>query len=128
MSIAFGWGKDLPVGSGWFPPLFTFATKGCCNVSLLGASPAQLRSWGYSVVSVPSVDDRIQRCLGRRGVAHTECWAELDQYLMSEVVTYVPYASALETHVVSDRVIEYSFDQFAAAPAFDRIAVTSGSG
>jgi peptide/nickel transport system substrate-binding protein len=128
MSIAFGWGKDLPVGSGWFPPLFTFATKGCCNVSLLGASPAQLRSWGYSVVSVPSVDDRIHRCLGRRGVAHTECWAELDQYLMSEVVTYVPYASALETRVVSDRVIEYSFDQFAAAPALDRIAVNSGSG
>jgi peptide/nickel transport system substrate-binding protein len=127
MSIAFGWGKDLPVGSGWFPPLFTFATKGCCNVSLLGASPAQLRSWGYSVVSVPSVDDRIQRCLGRRGVAHTECWAELDQYLMSEVVTYVPYASALETHVVSDRVIEYSFDQFAAEPALDRIALAPGS-
>jgi peptide/nickel transport system substrate-binding protein len=127
MSIAFGWGKDLPVGSGWFPPLFSFASEGCCNVSLLGASPAQLRSWGYSVASVPSVDDRIQRCLGRRGVAHTECWAELDQYLMNEVVTYVPYLSILQSHVVSDRVIEYSFDQFAAEPALDRIALAPGS-
>jgi peptide/nickel transport system substrate-binding protein len=127
MSIAFGWGKDLPVGSGWFPPLFTFASKGCCNVSLLGASPEQLRSWGYSVASVPSVDDRIRLCLGRRGVAHTECWAELDQYLMNEVVTYVPYSSVLQSHVVSDRVIEYSFDQFAAEPALDRIALAPGS-
>jgi peptide/nickel transport system substrate-binding protein len=127
MSIAFGWGKDLPVGSGWFPPLFSFSSEGCCNVSLLGASPAQLRKWGYSVVSVPGVDDRIRRCLGRRGVAHTECWAELDQYLMNEVVTYVPYARPLHTHVVSERVIEYSFDQFAAEPAPDRIALAPGS-
>jgi ABC-type transport system substrate-binding protein len=127
MSIAFGWGKDLPVGSGWFPPLFSFASEDCCNVSFLGATPAQLRSWGYSVASVPGVDDRIRLCLGRRGVAHTECWAELDQYLMSEVVTYVPYASTLETHVVSDRVIEYSFDQFAAESALDRIALAPGS-
>jgi peptide/nickel transport system substrate-binding protein len=127
MSIAFGWGKDLPVGSGWFPALFSFSSEGCCNFSLLGASPAQLRKWGYSVASVPSVDDRIRRCLGRRGVAHTECWAELDQYLMNEVVTYVPYTSRLQTRVVSDRVIEYSFDQFAAEPAFDRIALAPGS-
>jgi peptide/nickel transport system substrate-binding protein len=126
MSIAFGWAKDLPVGSGWFPTLFS--SEGCCNASLLGASPAQLRKWGYSVASVPSVDDRIRRCLARRGVAHTECWAELDQYLMNEVVTYVPYARPLQTHVVSERVIEYSFDQFAAEPALDRIALAPGSG
>jgi len=128
MAIGFGWGKDLPVGSGWFPPLFDSAaiSRGCCNL-MLGASPAELRTWGYSVTSVPGVDDRIRLCLSRRGVAHTECWAELDQYLMNEVVTYVPYISMLHTQVVSERVVEYSWDQFAAAPALDRIALAPGS-
>jgi len=128
MSIGLGWGKDLPVGSGWFPPLFDSAgLSACCNVSMLGATPAQLRMWGYSVTSVPSVDDRSRLCLGRRGVAHTECWVELDQYLMTEVVTWLPYMSPLHTQVVSERVIEYSFDQFGTAPALDRIALVPAS-
>jgi hypothetical protein len=35
--------------------------------------------------------------------------------------------TVLHSHVVSDRVIEYSFDQFAAEPALDRIALAPGS-
>jgi hypothetical protein len=46
---------------------------------------------------------------------------------MNEVVTYVPYISMLHTQVVSERVVEYSWDQFAAAPALDRIALAPGS-
>ena len=83
--------------------------------------------WGYSVPSVPSVDDGARLCLSRRGVSHTECWAELDQYLMTEVVSWLPYMSPLHTQVVSERVIEYSFDQASAAPALDRIALAPGS-
>jgi hypothetical protein len=76
---------------------------------------------------VPSVDDRLQACLERRGVARTECWAELDQYLMTEVVSRVPYLFMEQTEVVSERVDAYSFDQFAALPALDRIALAPGS-
>jgi hypothetical protein len=127
MAIGFGWAKDLPVGSGWFQPLFVSEGLGETNPSLLGANPAQLRRWGYSVSSVPSVDDRVRLCLSRRGVAQTECWAELDQHLTSEVVTWVPYMSIEHTQVVSERVVGYSYDQFAALPALDRIALEPGS-
>lgn len=125
MSIGFGWAKDLPVGSSWFADLF--GSAGCCRPSPLGASPAQLRMWGYSVTSVPGVDDRIRLCLSRRGVAYTQCWAELDQYLTTEVVTWIPFMSMQRTHVVSERVVAYSFDQSFAEPALDRIALAPGS-
>jgi hypothetical protein len=77
--------------------------------------------------SVPSVDDRFQLCLGRRGAAQTECWAELDQYLTTEVVTWIPYLNMEHTQVVSERVVAYYFDQFGALPALDRIALAPGS-
>jgi len=56
-------------------------------------------------------------------VAKIECWAELDQYLMTEVVSRVPYVFMEHTQVVSERVVAYSFDQFAGLPALDRIAI-----
>jgi len=126
IAIGYGWGKGLPVGSDWFSQFLAEAI-GDSSPSFLGATPAQLRAWGYTVTSVPSIDDRAQLCLIRRGVAHTECWAELDQYLMTEVVTWLPYTSPLYMQVVSERVVEYSFDQAWAAPALDRIALAPGS-
>jgi peptide/nickel transport system substrate-binding protein len=127
MAIPYPWGKDYPDGAGWFQGLFEAPAIPGSNVSLVGASPGQLRKYGYTVTSVPSVDDRLQACLERRGVARTECWAELDQYLMTEVVSRVPYLFMEQTEVVSERVVEYSFDQFAALPALDRIALAPGS-
>lgn len=127
MGIAYPWSQDYPEGGGWFQGLFDRSGLEYANTSLLGAAPGQLRGWGYSVASVPSVDDRIQVCLARRGVARTECWAELDQYLMTEVVSRVPYMVTARAHVVSERVVAYSFDQFSGGPALDRIALAPGS-
>jgi hypothetical protein len=93
----------------------------------LGATPAQLRRWGNAVRSVPSVDDRIQACSQRRGATRTACWAELDQYLMTEIVPWVPYMISESAVAVSERVVAYSFDQFSALPALDRIALAPGS-
>jgi peptide/nickel transport system substrate-binding protein len=126
MGIPSPWGKDYPEGAGWFVGLFDSSALGASG-SPVGASPAQLRKWGYSVSSVPSVDDRIRACLSRRGVAKIECWAELDQYLMTEVVSWLPYMSLDHAQVVSERVVGYSFDQFDALPALDRIALQQGS-
>ena len=128
MAIGAGWFKDFPNGAGWFSPLFGAASLGGFpNHSLLGASAQQLRGWGYSVMSVPSVEDRLAACATRRGSAQTECWAELDQYLMTEVVPWVPYMFVNHLHVVSERVVGYSFDQFGTQPALDRIALAPGS-
>ncbi|MDP9301419.1 MAG: ABC transporter substrate-binding protein [Actinomycetota bacterium] len=127
IEIAYPWGKDYPDGAGWFQGLFNASAIPGSNTSLLGATPQQLREWGYSVTSVPSGQERLQVCLERRGVARTECWAELDQYLMTEVVPRVPYMSMSHSQVVSERVVSYSFDQFAGLPALDRIALAPGS-
>jgi hypothetical protein len=48
---------------------------------------------------------------------------ELEQFLMIEVVSRVLYMSTEHAEVVSERVVAYSFDQFAALPALDRIAI-----
>lgn len=127
IGIAWGWGKDYPEGTGWFLTLFDSVGLEGSNTSLVGASPGQLREWGYEVTSVPSVDDRFDACQQRWGVARTQCWAELDQYLMTEVVPNVPYMFMEHLQVVSERVVGYSFDQFASLPALDRIALAPGS-
>ena len=96
-----------------------------CRYSLVGATAEQLHQWGYSVSSVPSVDDRIHECsLG--GERQARCWSELDMYLMEKVVPIAPYAEEKVIQVVPPRVLKYSFDQFANSPAFDQIAVGAG--
>jgi peptide/nickel transport system substrate-binding protein len=121
------WRADFPEGIGWFLGLYDGSgLDGCCNFSLLGASPEELSKWGYEVMSVPSVDDRFEACQQRRGVARTQCWAEYDQHLMNEVVPRVPYMFMEYALVVSERVTRYSFDQFTMVPALDQIALAPG--
>ena len=127
MGIAYPWAQDYPDGGGWFSPLFDRSGLEAANTSLLGASPAELRDWGYEVTSVPGVDDRIQLCLGRRGEARTQCWAELDQHITTEVVSWIPLIFTEHAQVASERVAAYSFAQFPGIPALDRIALTPGS-
>ena len=38
----------------------------------MGASPDQLRKWGYSTTSVPSVDQHVADCLSRVGSSQLE--------------------------------------------------------
>lgn len=130
MGIAYPWGQDFPEGAGWFSPLFDRSgLEGAypSNTSLVGATPDQLHGWGYSVTSVPGVDDRIELCLARRGAARVQCWAELDQYLTTEVVSRVSYWITENATVVSERVVAVSFDQLTSLPALDRIALAPGS-
>lgn len=130
MIVTFGWGALLPVASTWFDGLVTssgFGGDSNANPSMIGATPAQLREWGYGVTSVPSVDDRFRTCLQGSGSDQLACWAHLDQYLTNEVVPMIPYAEAEHAQTLSRRVTSYSFDQFADMPALDRIALARGS-
>ena len=98
----------------------------CLNFSLLGATPDQLDRWGYEIGSVPSVDDRIARCVGEPDASRrSACWAELDVYLMEEVVPWVPLMVGTQGRVVSPRVeLPVSMDEFGRLPALDRVSVT----
>jgi peptide/nickel transport system substrate-binding protein len=121
-----GWGKDYADGVTFGEPLFSSAGlwESCCNYSLLGASAEQLKGWGYDVTEVPSVDDKVDECSALEpGDERFQCWAELDQQVMEEIVSMVPYLFDNSVDIISDNVVNYSFDQFAGLAAFDSLAV-----
>jgi peptide/nickel transport system substrate-binding protein len=124
LAITLPWGRDYLNGSTFFLPLFTSASIGeGVNHALLGATPQQLRRWGYPVKSVPGVDERMNSCLVEVGQAQLRCWADLDQYLMESVVPWVPFQIDNHVDVVPARIVRYSYDQFGALPALDQIAL-----
>jgi peptide/nickel transport system substrate-binding protein len=127
--ISFGirFNKDYPTAAGFIPGLFSGeALTGGGAPSLLGATPAQLAEWGYSVASVPSIDDRIAAC--RAEIREpVECWARLDQYLMEEIAPAVPLLFGEAAWIVSERVSETSFAQATIWPALDRFVLAAES-
>jgi hypothetical protein len=124
------WGLDYPNGSTVFVPLTHSRALGRpdnVNFFLLGASAEQLERWGYAVRSVPSVDDRIERCLSLPGRDQPPCWAELDTYLMNEIVPAIPLFFEIRRESTSSRVERYSWDAANSYPALDRISLVPGS-
>jgi peptide/nickel transport system substrate-binding protein len=127
--LAPGWGKDYANATTFAEPLFGNASIGpdsCCNYSLVGATPEQLQGFGYEVTEVPSVDEEIDACEPLIGDEQTQCWAELDELLMNEVVPWVPYLFDNYVKVVSERVLNYTFDQSAGLPALEKFALVDG--
>ena len=118
-----GWGKDYLNASSFFEPLFSSSRIGRDNWSLTGASADQLRKWGYSVRSVPSVDDRIGDCLRQTGRAQVECWTALDQYLMETVVPWIPFLAENHIQVIPARIENFSYDQMTTTPALEQISL-----
>jgi len=123
------WGKDYAAGYTFAGPLFGSESlyPSCCNYNGLGATSAQIKKWGYTdVTSAPSVDDRITACAKTpAGDALFQCWADFDKYLMEEVVPFAPYLFDNSVDIVSDNVVNYSFDQFAGLAAFDQMALAN---
>jgi peptide/nickel transport system substrate-binding protein len=128
LAIFTAWGKDFLNASTFVTPNFSSEGIPGFNTSLVGATPAQLRKWGYDVTSVPSIDDKIDECLALVGEVQVRCWAETDQLLMEEVIPWVPYVFENKVQLVSRRVVAYSFDQSAGFPALDRVAVSDDAG
>jgi ABC-type transport system substrate-binding protein len=122
------WGKDYPAGYTFAGPLFDSSSlwPSCCNYMGLGATPDQIKEWGYTgVTSVESVDDKIAACGKAEGDALFQCWADFDTFLMEDVVPYAPYLFDNSVDITSDNIINYSFDQFAGLAAFDQLAVAN---
>jgi peptide/nickel transport system substrate-binding protein len=123
------WGKDYPDGFTFGPPLFgqdAIGPESCCNDPMVGVTSDMLAERGYdSSIPVPSAEEQIDTCIPLAGDQRLECWAQLDRYLMEDVVPWVPYLFDNNVVVVSDRVVAWSFDQFAGLPALDRLALAS---
>jgi peptide/nickel transport system substrate-binding protein len=122
------WFADYPNGTQFFTPLYASgAIDACCNSTLVGASADQLRALGRDPVPVPSVDDRIDACQISTGIEQTRCWAQLDQFMMEQVVPVVPILIPGIQTPYSTRVLHASIDQWTADPALDQVALELGS-
>jgi peptide/nickel transport system substrate-binding protein len=123
--LAPAWGKDFPDGYTFADPLFGSAAlfPSCCNYQMTGASPEFLKDNGYEVTEVQSVDAEITEANQQTGDARFQAWADLDTLLMEEVVPWAPYLFDNNVDVSSQRIVNYSFDQFAGLAAWDQIAI-----
>jgi peptide/nickel transport system substrate-binding protein len=128
-ALMFGWYKDYPNASTFFPVLLDGDNIGRSNWSMTGASDALLRRNGYTVEGVPSVDDRIEACEALLYGAQTRCWAELDQYLTEQIVPWVPLTQSLHGWLFSSRVRDISIDASTGIPlpAIERLRIEGPS-
>ena len=130
-----GWGKDWPDASTFFEALFTSgaiqAGAGVNNnVGLVGITSEinEERELGIegNLGDIPSVDVHIEECIAMElGQARIDCFNEVDRTLMEEVVPYVPYRWDLESHLISENIAKWEFDQNAGEMSFAHIAVAS---
>jgi ABC-type transport system substrate-binding protein len=124
--LAPAWGKDFPDGTTFGTPLFGSASlfPACCNYALVGADSSYLQKYGYDTsIKVPSVDDQIAEADRKIGDARFQAWADLDKNLMENVVPWVPYLFDNNVEITSQRIVHYSFDQFAGVGAYDQFAI-----
>jgi peptide/nickel transport system substrate-binding protein len=117
-----GWGADFPDAGTWFAE-WRSSSIHASNVTLLGASPAQLRAWGYEGRRVPSIDRDYERCSSELGMEASLCWARLDQFVVGELAAAIPIFATEAVRLTGSRVTAASFDQAFTEPALDRIAV-----
>ena len=128
--------------SGWimdYPDAFTFyffTNKGAnildqynTNYAMIGATPAQLKKYGYKVTSVPGMDDTIDKCTATpAGDARYQCWADADKELNEQIAAYVPLTISQVVNIVSSCVTSFTYDASDGSPAFDRLALKPGCG
>jgi len=123
-----GWGKDYADALTFFSPLFdgrTIIPNGNTNYSLVGITPQQCKTLKVTgnCTGVASINPMLDRCSGLVGTARLSCYENIDKYLMTSVVPWVPYMWSYVTRITSKNVTKYGFDQFSTTPAYAHIAV-----
>jgi peptide/nickel transport system substrate-binding protein len=123
-----GWGKDFADPETFFSPLFdgrTIIPNGNTNYSLVGITPSQCKTLHVAgdCTNVPNVNSQLDRCSVLLDGARMTCYENLDKYLMTNVVPWVPYLQSYVVRIVSTSVTHYQFDQFPTTPAYSQIAV-----
>jgi peptide/nickel transport system substrate-binding protein len=126
MCIGLGWAPDYPSADQYLGSFF--ASDGQIAATRLGASPQELRRWGYDVTEVPSVDGQVERCRREIGADQAPCWARIDQFVLSELMPAVPIAEISPLRLSSPGIGTLPWDQIYLEPALDRIAAPTEPG
>lgn len=121
-----GWLQDYPDAFTFFY-LVTYGpnilAQGNSNYTMIGATPAQMKKYGYSVTTVPSMDAQIKQCMPLSGDPRIQCWANADKYLMESIASIVPWNFSNTVNIVSTRVVNYTFSVFDSQTAYDHVAL-----
>ena len=99
-----GWIHDYPDGYTWFFPLYygpSIVDQYNSNDSMVGATPEQLKKYGYSVTTVPGMDSQIEACFPKTGDERVQCWADNDKYLMEQIDPIVPLVFSNTVQIMS---------------------------
>jgi peptide/nickel transport system substrate-binding protein len=140
VSLVPGWGKDFadPFGFDYF--IFDSAGIGCTtavNYSLVGMSSAQAKQCGvlpqyeaalknYSDGKLPSIDSMMTQCEPTTGSDRQTCFANMDKYLMTTAIPWVPWGWGNNLMITSPTVTKYVYDSNADTGSFCMIAVNNG--
>lgn len=126
-----GWYKDFADPTTFGSPLFSSvsAFPSCCNYALVGVNQGYLSKYDLQPgEDIPNIDDQIAECDGLPlGDERFQCFAEVDQTIMEDIVPWVPISEAKETFIIPPSITRYKFDQFSSGPALDQIAVAGGA-
>jgi peptide/nickel transport system substrate-binding protein len=118
-----GWFKDYPDALTFGPPTLGSESIGSFDIPLAGATPEQLKGWGYEVTEVPSFDEKFAECSAMPiGQERMQCWAEADQEIM-EAAPIVPWLFDNDVDLIGDRIVNYTYDSSAGLMSIDHVAL-----
>jgi hypothetical protein len=66
----------------------------------------------------------LDRCSTLRGQPRLACYEDLDKYLMTTIVPWVPYLSSNAPHITGPHVTQWQYDQFSSGTAYAHVAVS----
>ena len=121
------WGKDFASAFTYFDPLLDGGENGS-NYAFLGTTEEALTEAGYDVPAdgIPSITDQIDECWAMDLESANQCWADLDKYVMEEIVPVVVRRFSNQIDILGERIANYSFDQFAGMGAVDHYSLVNG--
>ena len=118
-----GWFKDYPDALTFGPPTLGSESIGSFDIPLAGATPEQLKEFGYDVTEVPSFDEKFDECSKLPiGDPRLQCWAEADAEIM-EAAPVVPWLFDNDVDLIGDRIVNYTYDSSAGLMSLDHVAL-----
>ena len=129
-------GSDYADAGTFFGPVFdgrTIIPTGNLNYSLVGITPSACKTLKVTGdcnpydpttgLGVPSVNSQLDKCSALIDQARTSCYENLDKYMMTKVVPWVPWIWSNVIRITSNNVTHYQYDQFSRTPAYAMISL-----
>ena len=130
ISMNANWAYDYADAYTYLSPMFassSIAASGNPNTTLTGLTAAQARTLGisYPPGGVPSIDAKLAACEALAGTERATCWADLEKYLMEDVVPMVPYLWSNVIVITGDSVTHFEADPISQGTTFTQVAVSN---